>query len=410
MKKITLTLFISLLCLNAVVGQTLDYRQVIFGNNFEQIQEINAEDFLERYPQVKKVQEYSKGQIGESLQNNSKEIKHPIINWVDDYNETPVASPRPKNYFRVYEQKVGEDVFYRVLWSLYALTDASLKKWNENYFEQLLFYKNKNEVFYLGSFTWRSRISTQGGDYPIFETVDIIQKNNKVFGILCSKLELVDYTMMDFQRHSINNKALYYLFDELLAKGSVITEGLKGVNLGYNASEGRISGKALPKCTAEIEASTPLVDSKRPFMYTLQNAFDGNPATSYVENTEDDLFVISIDLSLYLTFSKLAIRNGYGASDSLFSANNRIKSFFYGFDFKNTVTKKMKSLFYEKMTKASAQDVKGLQVISHLDLLSNGLRFSVKEFYHGLKYKDTCLSELDFFTEEIGWLFGGSGE
>ena len=93
----------------------------------------------------------------------------------------------------------------------------------------------------------------------------------------------------------------------------------------YNIDEDLKS--AWNKDGVEIQASTYLVDSKCPLKYSIQNAFDGNPATSYVENTEDDLMKI--------VFRKIPIRkelqidfmiiNGYAASLSLYNSNNRIK-------------------------------------------------------------------------------------
>lgn len=41
-----------------------------------------------------------------------------------------------------------------------------------------------------------------------------------------------------------------------------------------------------------IDCSKPLIDEKDVFRYTIQNAFDQNPATSYVEDTEDDLMYV----------------------------------------------------------------------------------------------------------------------
>ena len=76
-----------------------------------------------------------------------------------------------------------------------------------------------------------------------------------------------------------------------------------------------------------IQASDYLFDSRCPLKYSIQNAFDGNPATSYVENTEDDLMKIVLrkisvrkDLEV-----KFAIINGYASSSSLYKANNRSK-------------------------------------------------------------------------------------
>ena len=72
-----------------------------------------------------------------------------------------------------------------------------------------------------------------------------------------------------------------------------------------------------------IESSDYLVDSKNPLKYSIQNAFDGNPATSYVENTEDDL--MKIDVWLGEVVDQMAIINGYALSKLLYKSNNRVK-------------------------------------------------------------------------------------
>ena len=70
-----------------------------------------------------------------------------------------------------------------------------------------------------------------------------------------------------------------------------------------------------------IKAAKPLIDDKDVFRYTIQNAFDKNPATSYVEDTEDDLMYVS---AIKPKITKFAIINGYAANENLYFSNNRI--------------------------------------------------------------------------------------
>ena len=65
-------------------------------------------------------------------------------------------------------------------------------------------------------------------------------------------------------------------------------------------------------------------DTEFPLKYSIQNAFDGNPATSYVENTEDDM--IKVEVSAGKEVDKIAIINGYAQNNSLYKSNNRIKT------------------------------------------------------------------------------------
>ena len=130
-------------------------------------------------------------------------------------------------------------------------------------------------------------------------------------------------------------------------------------------------------------------------MYTIQNAFDGNPATAYVENTDDDLFRISIVWN-NKEFSENAVQsikiiNGYAKNKSLFFANNRIKEINH-YAWKN-----------EKM--------ESIAIADHdydicINLMEGSGTFSVIDVYSGEKYSDTCISEIDYYFVTSGWLFG----
>lgn len=139
-----------------------------------------------------------------------------------------------------------------------------------------------------------------------------------------------------------------------------------------------------------IYASDFLWDLNDPLKYGLQNAFDGNPATSYVENTEDDLFEIKINDAKYHPL--FAIINGYAQNEKLYMDNNRVKLFNYNYNLPDG------TLNY--------QFIKG----------QGNTKLVVKDFYKGLKYSDTCIAELnmkavkDFYAElkpeESDWIFG----
>ena len=128
----------------------------------------------------------------------------------------------------------------------------------------------------------------------------------------------------------------------------------------------------------QIDASAFLWDLKKPLKYGLQNAFDGNPATSFVENTEDDLMKINVWLGK--PTDKMAIINGYAANQKLYSFNNRIKEIGGYFQLSDSV------LDYQ-----------------FIPCRSTNIPFTAK--YNGEKYNDTCLAELNFYYEGK-WLFG----
>lgn len=138
-----------------------------------------------------------------------------------------------------------------------------------------------------------------------------------------------------------------------------------------------------------INASNFLWDDKDPLKYGLQNAFDGDPATSYVENTEDDL--MSIEFSNYKIMgeaSNMKIINGY-ANKKYYYDNNRIKE---------VVSDGEKTVLADRVLDYQYYDTQGYWALY------------VKDIYRGEKYNDTCLAELNFKTENLDWLFGDIDE
>ena len=131
-----------------------------------------------------------------------------------------------------------------------------------------------------------------------------------------------------------------------------------------------------------IDASTYLFDPKCPLRYSIQNAFDGDPATSYVENTEDDLILVEIGVSGNI--SRLAIINGYASNEYYYKVNNRVRGLSGDIDF--------------------ADNNMRYQIIK---CLGNYLQFD--SIYKGELYNDTCLAELNLFVDNK-WLFGDIDE
>jgi hypothetical protein len=150
-----------------------------------------------------------------------------------------------------------------------------------------------------------------------------------------------------------------------------------------------------------ILGSPCLVDANSPLRYGLQNAFDGNPATSYVENTDDDLMEINLIGVNDFPVEKMAIINGYSASRTLYQSNNRIKEFntnnvIKAGDRFEVITDNPSKIFFAEDNELNYQ-------FYNLIFLQE---FYVTNMYRGSKYNDTCLAELNVKTNH-GWLFGG---
>lgn len=136
-----------------------------------------------------------------------------------------------------------------------------------------------------------------------------------------------------------------------------------------------------------ISCGKTLIDGTRPFMYTIQNAFDGDPDTSYVEDSDDN----GISITIYRrnakkTFFKLpswktktvrvGIINGYVKNEKLYKANNRIKTLAINdkqFELPDTFSREFR--FFDVPAK-------------------NGISISSAALYNGNEYTDTCIAEI----------------
>ena len=364
MKKIIAALAGFLLCASAFAT---DIRQVMFGNNYETIKEIDSEKFFEKYPESK------------------------IINR-DKFEE---RGGWEEKYYRVYKQVIGDKTFYRLQASPDKLTDDYILNWrnhdeNTNRYRVQLFMEDGDYLIAVldtcvMNYDWEA---WEHGTTKEYDFVEIIQRNNKVKGFLYTRLvDKIDRHDRIEEYHRVEetyiNTAEYYLFDDVMNNA---TENFGKVKYARNYSGIR---------HVSIEASQPLIDSKRPFMYTINNAFDGNAGTAYVENTEDDLFDIYIGWE-NSDFTKnavdaLKITNGYAKNKELYYANNRIKCIvYYSWD---------------------DDDYKEIEIDDRKDSLTITLArfsgtFSIVDKYKGGKYNDTCVSEIDFHFILTDWLIG----
>lgn len=148
----------------------------------------------------------------------------------------------------------------------------------------------------------------------------------------------------------------------------------------------------------EVEADFPLIDKDNPFRYSVQNAYDGDPATSYVEDTENDLFSIRFDFTKHnreyrsLKITGFAIINGYSSSKDLYLKNNRIKRISFG-------SQADDPMFH------SFQD----GILDYQEVIPEysfyALAIDCLEVFKGSEYSDTCLSEVNIRFEDDSLLF-----
>lgn len=360
----------------------------MFGNNYETIKEISEKEINEYAEKLKAFKTYTQGHY----EHRNKEHK----------------------YFRFFEQSIGDKKFIRVIKSVNELTDEYILKWrnpggntNHPYLTQLFYVKNPNEICAVGTMCMMDAGGDgwENGTDNKYQMIEIIQRNNTVKGFLVNYLEdRIDHhnraEESGIHTEKYINTAEYYLFDDIINNAVEVDGKIKYIK-DYDK---------IP--FVKISTDQPLIDSKRPFMYTIQNAFDGNPATAYVENTDDDLFEIEFKFEItsnFLTIDKIKIINGYAKSNDLYFNNNRIKKFsFSSFDMNShgEDEEEVWNRLWEKYKDTVLPDSLKLYEVQLIPVDLYLITFSVDEIQRGNKYSDTCIAELDFNVVNGGWLFG----
>nr|MBP3280738.1 hypothetical protein [Treponema sp.]MBP3283859.1 hypothetical protein [Treponema sp.] len=263
---------------------------------------------------------------------------------------------------------------------------------SENTVFQIVFIKTKtNALQKIGLFPYADKWATQGKTEGFtFNDLMIKTLNKSEIGFFVTEVSVgfvVDRSKLDENKVKID----YYTCKNQIAAYN------RTWFSKYHIDE---SITDVSKDSIDIQASDCLFDAKCPLKYSIQNAFDGNPSTSYVENTEDDLMKIIFrkiairkDLEI-----KFAVTNGYASNASLYTDNNRIK--------KCGVANGKNTPF---LVELSDMDLNyQIKTINRDESAYTGLfEFVVEEVYLGKKYNDTCLAELNFWDySEKEWFFG----
>lgn len=347
-----------------------DIWQVMFGNNYETITEIDSEKFFDNYPE-------SKTFGGDKFEERG--------GWKE-------------KCCRVYKQVIGDRTFYRVQASPDELTDDYILNWRNpdedtnRYRVQLFMEDDDYLIAVLDScamnYDWTA---WENGTNKEYDFVEIIQRNGNVKGFLLTRLvDKIDHRDRPEENgiyvEKYINTAEYYLFDDVMKNA---TESFGTIRYARKYSTIRY---------VSIEASQPLVDSKRPFMYTVNNAFDGNAGTAYVENTINDYVGFEFSFSNEISIKNIEIINGYARSEKLYYENNQVKEIDV-FNLYKKIDLLENNILEQSLLK---------QKIRLKEELKTEYIFfcSGNELYKGNKYSDTCIAEFDFYTLNIGYIFG----
>lgn len=295
-----------------------------------------------------------------------------------------------KKYF-AYEEKIGKDEF---VWFISPIIDKYVSVPSH----QIILLRKKNDTYKILS-KYASQIIW--GEIHLYLQITHIQiikekENAKGFILFENKTEIKYKTSNDADGFTIkkckgqfvgSSRGNYFRFnDEPL--DFFLTE-----DFAYYPSNG---WKPI-----RIETNSYLWDEKTPLKYALCNAFDGNPATSFVENTDDDLFDIYIE---YPKLSKkIALINGYSKTEYLYKKNNRIKEIANEFISDSEISIHLTDANERFPVKDNILDY---QIF---DYISNGYIF-VSQIYPGSDYNDTCIAEINFYLDDDTWLFGDIDE
>lgn len=356
MRKI-ICIFVLLNCL--ALASAYDFRQVIFGNHYEQLKEIKSESEIEK------------------LRNELE----PLIKYYNSengyYTNHGGMNALELEFYKIYKESYANGTIYRMLRydddGLFKSFVEDGEKVEFNWLDglyQFVFIKTGKASKCLGVYEIHQHNSDGGwnadGDVHIYKNFAAISKDSNITAFLLSK---TTNSRTDFFREKRievikKSKGLWLFFDD-----DFMTRYPKSMDF-EKATQ-----------TIRIEASFPLIDKDRPFMYTLQNAFDGDEKTAFVENTEDNLLELKITPSQNKEPFKckaLRIINGYASSEKLYKSNNRIHEI--KSEKGDSFVCKDDTLSYQEAAWASSQ-------------------LSVESVYKGEKYSDTCLAEIDFLLD-----------
>jgi hypothetical protein len=327
----------------------------------------------------RKVTRLSGNEEAEFIQNNSD-----VLRQIAEVISSPIVSSGGmslnvsdviEKHTRVYKQETKGLIFYRLITS----ENMNFDNDESTLFLQSLLYNRGRENILLATAAYRKPFVYQDGANYFYSSIDIIEKNDSVSGILLSLVGVnQEHNALLKGQIAGSNHSFYLRWEDI--------SGMTNDEIDFKHDYFALYyPSAIPNI--QIGASGCLVDPQIPLRYGIQNAFDGDPATSFVENTETDFLWISIGIGNTFT-GEIAIINGYAQNRSLYYANNRVKRITYN---SNDTTLN----FVLKDNTLNYQFI-------------NSYRWPfivVVDIYPGTRYTDTCIAEFNIKTEN-GWLFG----
>ena len=311
------------------------------------------------------------------------------------YDYGGVLLNKEKVYTQIYREKCNSLEIYRVLSSevpveealqititdsIYTAEEEHMIHYSPAIFE-IDFLKDGDNYKYITAIDYGGPVPIEGTDVFEYGNIMYRARNAEDVGVIVTAVLIPLFKKIDV---NADYETIFYEFVFERCKNQL--KGRTEDCLYYNNVKDLVEWDDDERSDKEIRihAEDFLIDDMEcPLKYSIQNAFDGNPATSYVENTDNDM--IKVEVSVGKEVDKLAVINGYAQNNSLYKSNNRIKIF----------TDNSGSSTYE--LKDDCLDYQYLP-------WRKGY-FVSTDIYKGERYNDTCIAELNFLCGN-SWLFG----
>ena len=339
-KNCLLIVLFGFLCTN-VFSQNYDERRILFGENYQTIQKVSKES--------------------ESI------IKASYSNVLAFANKFHIFSDSSLVEHGIYKEVHNSFVFYRFLFT----DNHSYGTFVFNYL-QIFCLAYKNKLYILdASYLHKEQLIEETihvAEENIYSNYSVIQEDDD-FEIIMHKTKDKTESYDDGESDSESTvevsgdgKAYFYKLSDIL----------KTIEKNYSKA-GSIVQVEL-KDYKSVSCGRTLIDEKCPFMYIIQNAFDKNPETAYVEKSEDD--EISISIVSDKKIKRVGIINGFVKTQNLYASNNRIRKIYINY-----------KLFELK-------DMHSKDFVFFDIPLASDIYIQTVELYKGTKYSDTCIAEI----------------
>lgn len=365
-------------------------------------------------PELKNMMPNSWEKLARLSEQEEKEFlnQQQVINDIENIKSESWAAPEYIiNEKRVYKEIANNVEFCRVLTCNYDMTDFlnaeykdtsvskdDYEKYMHQRIQQTIYVKQKGkEISKIWDLEYKvygiaeGNMETEGCEYFIFYDFLIKELNKNEIGFFITEANI------GYKRHTEpNNFYIEYAKTKNQKAGRSKCEFRCVKN-----KEDFVKAFSDKARRVRIDASDFLFDSKCPLKYSIQNAFDGNPATSYVENTEDDLFDLEISRIKKYNVTGFLVINGYAKSQDLYRANNRLGDFQYNSEgdgsLVNNILLKDNCMTYQRFDNCFTNEP--FSIVS-----------GINKIYFGDKYNDTCLAEFNLLCKKEVLLFGEINE